>query len=180
MHPHETASMFCLHLNSKGQDLMKAKLLIVTLSLIIAAACSKDKFDSKPTLTFESINGTSFVTRQTVSIKLRLTDKEGDFESDSGYMKQRLFFKRVSSVCADDPTDTIPLYYDIPAFTTNKYLDAYLDINFTYGVGDGQYPNLSRCADGKDDSLYFRFWIKDAADHVSDTISTPAFKLIKE
>lgn len=157
---------------------MKAKLLVVSLSLMIAAACSKDKFETKPHLSFESINGESYVAGQTVTIKLRLNDKEGDFEADdsAGYMRQALYFKKVSSVC---PDDTATLTYDIPAFSTSKFLDVRLDLNFTYNIR-GQYAPIDRCQPGSDDSLYFRFWIKDAADNVSDTVNTPAFKLIKD
>ncbi len=163
---------------------MKAKVLIVSLSLIILSACSKDKYDTKPTLTFENISGSEFAQRQNVIIKLRLTDKEGDFTSDSGstsYLDQPLYYRRVSLVCTD-PDDTIPQMYDIPRFTSRKYLDAHIDVNFTYASQDGPYASIDRslCATQRDDSLYFQFWVKDAAGNVSDTVKTPTFRLLKE
>ena len=157
---------------------MKAKLLIVSLSLIIAAACSKDKFGTDPVLTFESVNGTSFSAGQTVSFKLRLTDKEGDFYGDStGYTKPYLYYKRFSYKCQDSE-DSVATPYNIPLFTTNKFLDVNLDINYTYGIS-GQYQTLRGCTNSRDDSTYFQMWIKDEAGHVSDTITTPAIVLLE-
>lgn len=164
---------------------MKAKLLVVSLSLIIAAACSKDKFGTKPVLTFEGVNATTFGESQNIQLKLRLTDKEGDFYnadagSDSGgYTKPYLFYQRFSYKCQDSDDSTVT-NYKIPAFPTNKFLDVELDIQYTYGV-TGQYPTLPGCRPpfSGDDSTYFKIWILDDAGHVSDTVTTPAIKLIE-
>jgi len=160
---------------------MKAKILIVAVSIIIMIACSKDKFSTKPTLTLESVSGDEFVVGQNISIKLKLTDKEGDFEvadSSSNVMKPYLFYKRLSPLCVDN--DTATHIFDLPAFSSHKFLDADLVINFTYGLSpaESQYTPISRCGTQRDDSTYFRFWIKDEAGNVSDTINTPAFKLL--
>ncbi len=159
---------------------MKAKLLVISLSLIMAAACSKDKFGTDPVLTFENVNGTSFSAGQTVSFKVRLTDKEGDFYGDSigsGYTKPYFYYKRFSYKCQDSE-DSVATVYNIPAFSTNKFLDVNLDINYTYGVS-GQYKPLRGCLNSRDDSTYFQMWIKDDAGHVSDTITTPAIVLLE-
>ena len=162
---------------------MKAKVLIVAVSVMIMAACSKDKFSTKPKLTFESINANEFATGQDISIKLKLTDKEGDFsddESNPGFKKPYLFVKRFSYLCSQQ--DTTVSNYPIPAFTSRKDLDANLIINFTYGINDGQYPYFGRtdCAAQKNDSTYLKFWIKDEAGNVSDTINTATFRLLKD
>ena len=160
---------------------MKAKVLIVVVSMMIMAACSKDKFSTKPKLTFESINGNEFVSGQNIIIKVKLTDKEGDFlddESNAGFKKPYFFVKRFSYVCPD--LDTSTTNYPIPSFATRKDLDADLVISYTYNVIDGQYLPISRCGEQRDDSTYLKVWIKDEAGNVSDTINTATFKLIKD
>lgn len=160
---------------------MKAKILIVSLSLIIAAACSKDKFGTKPVLTLENVNGEVFDKGQVVTIKLRLTDKEGDFYSDtgsnSGFTRPYLYYKRYSYVCQDEDDSTTTLY-QIPSFSTNKFLDVNLEINYTYGI-QGQYQTLSGCRPPFQgtDSTYFKIWIVDDGGHTSDTVTTPPIVL---
>lgn len=163
---------------------MKAKVWIVAVGMMILAACSKDKFSTKPKLSFESINAKEFVPGQAISIKLKLTDKEGDFsddESNPSFKKPYLFVKRFSYACSAQDQDTIAVNYPIPAFTTRKDLDANLIINFTYGVSDGEYLEFDRsvCATQRNDSTYLRFFIKDEAGNVSDTINTATFTLLK-
>lgn len=147
------------------------------------AGCSKDKFSTKPKLSFESINADEFVSGQDISIKIKLTDKEGDFsddESNPGFKKPYLFVKRFSYLCSAQ--DTTITNYPIPAFTSRKDLDANLIINFTYGINDGQYQYFGRsdCAEQRNDSTYLSIWIKDEAGNMSDTINTATFKLLKD
>ena len=164
------------------QRLMKAKILIVAVSLMIIGACTKDKFSTKPSLRFESINKTEFLPGEDVMIKFKLTDKEGDFLDDAnnpGFKKPYLFVKRVSFVCPND-VDTSVQNYEIPAFRSRKDLDADLDINFSYNIINGQYPIIGGCYNTKPDSTYFQLWIKDEAGNVSDTVNSATFKLLKD
>ena len=57
---------------------MKIKLLVIALLVLGCITCSKDTFNTKPTLKFESVNATVFPQPSIVRFNLQCTDKEGD------------------------------------------------------------------------------------------------------
>lgn len=142
---------------------MKAKILIVVVCLMIMAACSKDTYSSTPKLTFKSVNGQEFPVGSTLQFKFEVTDKEGDIQDT-------MWLEKNSFACGADGYLLSP--NTVPNFTSSKDLKAELDINVTYGTDFGGCTN-------RDDSCYFRFWIKDKAGHVSDTVQSPTIKLLK-
>ena len=157
---------------------MKAKLLIVLAIGVLIAACSKDKYETKPTLRFVSMNGNVFPQPSDLSFKLEVTDKEGDlgYEGENGGGADTIWIQKISLTCPSSATNFLSPY-TIPPFTHVKHLKAGVDINFSY-VSQSQYPIISGC-ELQDDSCYLKFWIKDHAGNVSDTISSPTFKLLK-
>ena len=153
---------------------MKAKVLIVSLSLVILAACSKDKYNTIPALTFKSVNGTEFPQGSVIQFKLQVTDKEGDINGQSGSDPAQfdtVWLEKNSFTCGVDGYNLSPNL--VPDFATRKNLKADIDITITYGVDIGGCQS-------KDDSCYFRFWIHDRAGHTSDTVTSPTIKLLKD
>lgn len=148
---------------------MKAKLFILGLITIALAACSKDQYSTKPQLTFKSVNGTYYTTGQFLNFVINFTDKEGDIQDT-------LWVEKISYTCGPSATITAP--YQVPNFTATKNLKGEFDISYIYGVAGANYPYISRCSQ-LNDSCYFRFWLKDKANHISDTVSSPPIVLLK-
>lgn len=128
------------------------------------AACSKDNYTSTPKLTFKSVNGTVFPQSANIDFKLEVTDKEGDIQDT-------MWFEKNSFSCGADGYILSP--NRVPNFTSRKDLKAEINVNLFIGAG-----GIPSCSD-RDDSCYFRFWIKDKAGHTSDTVQSPTIKILK-
>lgn len=152
---------------------MKAKLLIVGLITagIVVVACKKDQFTTKPQLTFKSINAERVPKNTGFSMKLDVTDKEGDI-SDTMYIQ------RVYLSCTAEP---LTLVKKVPDFASHSSLKAEIDISFWYGdvstMPPGYNTSLPNGCTGSGgarvDSGYYRFWIRDKAMNISDTVNSP-------
>lgn len=138
---------------------MKAKVLIVGIITvtIVAIACKKDQFTTRPQLKFKSVNGELILSNQSLVFLLQVTDKEGD-------IKSHIWSEKVSRHCADtETTDSL----NIPdGFPQRKYVDA--EIEYAY-----ETPPKCVANSAVDDTCYFKFWIKDEAGNVSDTVTSP-------
>ena len=148
---------------------MKIKLLAAALIIIGCVTCSKDSYNTAPTLKFLSVNGGIFAQPSQVNFKLQVTDKEGD-------IVDTIWVQRISKVAAcssHSGTDSFP----IPNFNPPRNVKAEFD--FTYNYGPILPPNLLACSQN-DDSSYFRFWMHDKAQHVSDTVESPTIVLLKQ
>lgn len=156
---------------------MKAKLSLValfcvfTVGLIVISSCKKQSISTKPTLTFKSINATTFAKGDLVEIKMQLTDKEGDVSETN------LFWEKVSLRNCISLIDT----FAMPVIPETKDLDAELNFPVYYDAAPPgiPYPPFPGCITPIDDSAYFRFWLADKAGNVSDTIQTPIIILLK-
>jgi len=153
---------------------MKIKLLIVALSVLGCITCSKDTYNTKPTLKFESVNGTVFEQQSIVTFKLQCTDKEGD-------VVDTIWVQRISKVKACDTLSHIDSFR-IQDFNPPKNVKA--DFYFTYGYATPFPPNLAACtnqnSESTTDTSYFRFWMHDRAQHVSDTAKSPDIVFLKQ
>lgn len=140
---------------------MKAKVLIVGIITvtIVAIACKKDQFTTRPQLKFKSVNTELVLSNQPLVFYLQVTDKEGDFTGQS-----RVYSEKVSRHCADTETqDSLRIPDNI---TTRKDMDVEIEYAF-------QTPPKCVANSAVDDTCYFKFWIKDAANNVSDTVTSP-------
>lgn len=153
---------------------MKIKLLTVVLFVFAFITCSKDSYNTTPTLKFESVNGTEFPQGSVVTFHLQCTDKEGD-------VVDTIWVQRVSkvSVCQYlSLADSFP----IPNFFPPKNVKA--DFDFTYNYASLVPPNFAGCTNATSisttDTSYFRFWMHDKAQHVSDTVQSPDIVLLKQ
>jgi hypothetical protein len=133
----------------------------VVVILFVAAACKKDKFTTKPQLKMRRVNATEIFGSQDLVFTILLTDKEGDFSSYFGV--------GASSSCrASDFVDSN--LFKIPdEFLASKYNSG--DIVLTLSKGQ-RHANQCQGSGStfKTDTTVFRFWTKDLAGNVSDTI----------
>lgn len=150
---------------------MKVKYLIATfVACALIAACSKDKYATKPHLDLTSLNGNAFPRGSDLNFKFNVTDKEGDIQDT-------MWVQKISFSCSDVGSFLFP--YKVPDFTGTKNLKVELDVNYSYGNLSGTYPIISGC-EQRDDSCYFKFWLKDNAGNVSDTVTSATIKLLKD
>jgi hypothetical protein len=142
-------------------------------TLVIAVfifACNKDKYNTKPQITFKSVNETTIAKNKDLRFKLSVTDKEGDL-TDS------LFIYKISRNCNKD---TVRFFNKMPTFPTNTNLEIPVEVNFTYGL-QGNYPaiTISSSCGNRNDSCSFKFIIKDKAGNKSDSVVSPEIVILK-
>lgn len=150
---------------------MKAKVLIVLGIVFGLTACTKDKFNTKPSLTFVSVNTQELRRGQGIIFTMRFTDKEGDIQDT-------LFIQKITKNCPQsDFDDARILPPDIPK-TNNS--EGEILVRYAYGSGYIYPPIKEPACQGVNDTCVFKFVLKDKAGNVSDTVSSPQIVLIKD
>jgi len=147
---------------------MKAKILILFVIAIITNSCNKGLYTDKPQLFFKSVNTTVLKLNDILSFSIEFTDAQGDVQN-------LLWIQKVTKNCAlSNSIDSFP----IPAFPTSKNLKGQFDISLAYGSNLG-YPSIKepKCGN-QNDTCVFKFWARDLAGHVSDTLSGPTIIMI--
>ena len=127
-------------------------------------SCGKDKFTTKPQLKFKSASANTISGNQVLTIRLDLTDKEGDFTTLLGMKKSVLGCPTSNFI--DSVTFAIP-----NDFLTTKgnhgEVDVILD-RIKRGSNSCFLPgNVVR-----PDTTVYSFWTRDKAGNVSDTART--------
>lgn len=162
---------------------MNSKIILGCLLTVLVAACSKDKFATRPKLTFKSVNTTTVSQGQDLIFKLEYTDKEGDvyghaFDQDNpSYLDSLVVVERTSKNCEESHSLS---YYTMPEIPEIKDTKGQLEVAYSYSL-NGAYPILtgSPCQ-GKNDSCIFRFVLKDRARNISDTVSSPLIVILNQ
>ncbi len=131
------------------------------LSLLVAA-CTKEKFKTKPQLKFLGAEEYTVPRGGLISFRLEFTDKEGDL-TDS------IFIQAVTTRC---PQSNRRLVYAVPTFPLTTNIRGEFEINFVNGQFVPGYVALPGPACGKPDTTTFSFWVRDQALNVSDTVKT--------
>lgn len=154
---------------------MKIKIPVIVLMILGFVTCTKDVYNTSPTLKFESVNATVFPQQAVVKFNLTCTDKEGD-------VVDTIWVQRISKVAACSPMVSGIDSFPIPNFHPTKNVRA--DFQFTYTYAGAFAPNLIACSIGNSqsttDTSYFRFWMHDKAQHASDTVQSPDLVFLKQ
>lgn len=139
--------------------------ILAFLSIMFIVSCGKDSFQSKPQLTLKSVSSTTVPVGSDFQIRMRLTDKEGDFVDT-------IWVSKVTTRCTlSNFRDS--LLYRIPSNTPKtKNFDGEVYISFSYPV-----ELQPRCI--RPDTATFRFWMKDKAGNRSDTVRTPPIIILR-
>ena len=134
------------------------KTFLISIFILLLASCGKDKFNTTPSLKYESVNNNVFGRNQgDIVFTLSFTDAEGD-------LTDTLFVVKVEPNCVNSGF-TAP--YPLPEFPTGKNQSG--DIIVTFG-----YNDISPKCFPRNDTAVFKFVLKDKAQHVSDTaVSEP-------
>jgi len=147
------------------QKLVLYSTLAFSLALIVFA-CSKDKFETKPTLKIQDISPNPLPKNSVpLVIDLEYTDKEGDLATDSAIFvrKIRINKKKVGKTLRD--SFWLPLPGDVPKKTKGSIR---LTLDFETYAKSADDPGNPPAPD----SLIFRFSMRDKANHASDTVES--------
>lgn len=145
---------------------MKTKILLALMLSGVLFACSKDKFETKPTLTLKSVSTTLVPFNGTLNFEFEVTDKQGDI-SDSLFVKKIRLNKRVVPTTRDAFAFRLP---EVP--NTSKTL---VSIDMAYQnhlISAITPPRTGSPPVNESDTLLFKFILKDKAKNVSDTFTS--------
>lgn len=150
---------------------MKAKLLYLFVSLFLVTACKKDNFETKPRLELSEFRvfqvSTPAGSGTLIEIEFNAFDKEGD-------VKDSIFIDKLDAASIPCVANSLTgLKYRIPEFPGNRQRSLFR-IQFSVNVQLDGYVLLNgpQCP-GRADTSVFRFWVKDLAGNISDTLVTP-------
>src|SRR3954463_8583255 len=139
---------------------MSTKILLTIFALGVLLGCSKDKYTSKPQLTYKKENTKVLNRNQSITFTLEVTDAEGDIQ-DTIWVQEV-----VKNCSASGGTFT----YLMPAFPATKNLSGEIQVCYSYGINlDCPAIKEPQCRN-RNDSAVYRFWLKDKAKNVSDTV----------
>jgi hypothetical protein len=144
---------------------MTTKVLLTIMLTAAAVACSKNEYNTKPTLKIENVSTNVVQIGGTLTFDIKVTDKEGDV-TDSFYIKKVRINKRVRPTLRDSFAFKIP---DAPN-TSNGTVRVELD-----------YQNylLSAISAVENDTLLFNFALKDKAKNLSETVTSDPIVIIR-
>src|SRR3954447_1267998 len=149
---------------------MSTKILVAFIAICFLGACSKDKYTTKPQLKYKGVNTKVLNRNQTLTFTLEVTDSQGDLQ-DSIWVEE---------VVRNCPSGGGVSRYRMPAFSSVKNFKGDIEVCYSYGL------NLScpaiiepRCLN-RNDSATYRFWIRDRAKNVSDTISSEEVVIVQQ
>ncbi|MBL7769807.1 MAG: hypothetical protein JNK20_12565 [Flavipsychrobacter sp.] len=154
---------------------MIKKLVPLFILLVTFAACSKDKFETRPTIKIKSQSRVVPADNEAIfSVTLEYTDKEGDL---SGIRDSSVYYQAVlqnvrsvlggSNYSADYPS--------LPEFPERRSGEIEIRMERVF-----YYRPIQNNQGGNDsnDTLIFRIAVKDRAGNVSDTITTAPIVLL--
>ena len=141
---------------------MKTIILFAFLFLATALSCSKDKFQTKPSIEIKSLNTHEVLSPDGhLEIRMEYTDKEGDLSDGIlTYIRIRTNTRAIPNPGINDKVDTV--FSAIPEFPTTTKGDIFLNISYNFMDED---PD-------RNDTMFFKITVKDIKNNTSDTIST--------
>jgi hypothetical protein len=147
---------------------MNAKLLFLSLSLLVLMGCKKKGGDSKPDIKLKDVkvqlvttpNGSGTL----LDIDVEVSDKEGD-------VRDSVFIMKLDAAGIACPANTKDLSKNVPLYPDDGKQTVTFRIKFsTIPVLD--YVNLGGSACPRKDTSRFQIWVKDRLGNLSDTVLT--------
>lgn len=142
---------------------MRYTVLFSILMLAILTGCKKDVYRSTPSLKFKSVSSTRVPPGSLVQFTLSFTDAEGDVDGS-------IYIEEIAPGCDRSNRNEVD---SIPSFPASKNQKGDIVVTIGNNPINGAYENFSPQCPPQNDTAVFRFAIKDKANHVSDTVSSP-------
>lgn len=151
---------------------MRVTFLVVFASVLLAA-CSKGKFSTRPSLELKSISGNVVPVGSALNFRFAFTDKEGDI-SNLLYVRKIRMNQRVV------PTIRDSFALAVPQFPKKIYGELNVNMEYqNYLISAINPPQTGTPPKPENDTLVFKFVLKDLADNKSDTITTEKIVIVR-
>src|SRR6185436_18995132 len=146
---------------------MRLFISLLSIFIIIAVACNKDKFQTKPTIKIKSLNTEYIPLNGGLIIRLECTDKEGDVQDSVIIIKRRLNRRVV-------PTLRDTIRYKFPDFPNTPRTEVIATLDYQTILSAQNPPNIpgSNPPQKELDTLILKMAVRDRAGHISDTITS--------
>lgn len=144
---------------------MRTKILITLFLTGVLLACSKNVYNTKPTIKITSVSSNVVPPNGTLVFNIKVTDKEGDV-TDS------IFIKKVRTNQRATPTIRDSFAFKIPDAPNAS--DGEVEISLDY-----QKYLVSAITPNGNDTLLFKFALKDKAKNTSDTITSGTIVILR-
>ncbi|HQV05794.1 MAG TPA: hypothetical protein PKW62_03465 [Chitinophagaceae bacterium] len=153
---------------------MRRLLFICSSLLLIAIACNKDKFQTKPRIEIKSYSSKIVPFNSAFIVNLNCFDKEGDVQDSLIIIKNRQNIRTVATI-----RDT--LRYKFPVFPNNSTTEIQAILDYQSILSAINPPTIpgSNPPMKENDTLILRFAVRDKAGNTSDTIQSEPIIVIR-
>jgi hypothetical protein len=148
---------------------MKTKILVSLMMIVVFAACTKDKYTTRPQIKFKKQSTSTLNHNDVVTFTMEVTDAEGD-------LQDTMWIQKVEPKCGGS---NFTAKYKMPDFTAIKNIKADVDVCFAYGNNLGCPVISGPACPNRNDTATFRFWIKDKGGNISDTATSSTIVILK-
>jgi len=145
---------------------MKAKILFTLFITAVLAGCGKDDLTSKPSLKLRSVSSDVVPVNGHLLFVFDVTDKEGDL-TDTLFVKKVRINRRVT------PTIRDSFFFKVPEAPNQTKGQIEIDLTYQNFLISGNSPNV------ENDTLLFKFALRDKAKNISDTITSDPIVIIR-
>lgn len=141
---------------------MKGFLFTLTIGFIGVLACSKDKFETKPSLEIKSVNTKNLNLGQNFIVELEFKDKEGDVDSVLFIIRERI--NRLGR-------RTVSNGYTVPNFPNQHKGEIQVTLDYARQLTGGFSTIPLPGGRVQPDTMNIKFVLKDRKNNVSDTVA---------
>lgn len=143
---------------------MKAVFGLLALA-IVAAACDKDEFQTKPQITVRAATPDVVAIGQPLQVSLEFTDKEGDVDDSVTVIRTRVNARDLSQ-------RPFTIRYKIPLFPDKQKGEMEVSMPWATALTLQNPPlRIPGTNTNEPDTLRFQFSVKDAKGNRSDTVT---------
>jgi len=139
------------------------KITSIAILLMVLIACSKNKFESKPSLKVTSLNKEVVPKGDSLTVTFEFTDKEGDVDSALFLVRRRLNVK--------GDTTKSPERFTIPSFPDKNQGEIQVTLSnsgfLSRGIQSIRIPGSG--TDSEPDTMKLSFFLADQKGNRSDT-----------
>lgn len=153
---------------------MKTKILFTLLAAVSLAACDKENYNTKPTLTLRTVNTTQVPFNGTLTFEFEVTDKEGDI-TDSLFVKKIRVNQKVVPTVRD--------FFYLPVPQVDKIQKAFVRVDLGYQnhlISALNPPTSGNPPKRENDTLQFKFVLIDKAKNASDTLTSERIVITRQ
>lgn len=152
---------------------MRSVLYVLAL-FTVTLACNKDKLETTPSLKLRSISSNVVPVQGNLTVEFDFTDKEGD-------VSDTIFVRKIRTNKIKVPTLRDSFTLQIPKFPDKSKGVIELQLKYQNHLisainppsSGGTPPNLH------DDTLVFKFVLRDKGKHLSDTVTTDPIIIVR-